>query len=95
MGKIMKCEPYLSPMRIIRSFENLSIPVNLGKYSYSNYSKLCLNFESIDEMIENYDFVRENFIRQFPEILVEFNRTSDRSFMDFYNKLIDKKSKNF
>lgn len=87
--------PYLSPMRIIRSFENSSIPVNLGKYSDTNYHKLCLNFKSIDEMIENYDFHKENFIKEFPEILVEFNRTSDRLFMDFYNKLIDKKSKIF
>ena len=87
--------PYLSPMRIIRSIENSCIPVNLGKYFDTNYHKLCLNFKSIDELIENYDFHRENFINKFPEILVEFNRTSDRLFMDFYNKLIDKRSKNF
>tara|TARA_A100001035_G_C27690351_1_gene457492 strand:- start:601 stop:741 length:141 start_codon:yes stop_codon:yes gene_type:complete len=46
-------------------------------------------------LIENYDFHRENFIKEFPEILVVFNRTSDRLFMDFYNKLINKKSKIF
>ncbi len=87
--------PYLSPMRIIRSIENSCIPVNLGKYFDTNYHKLCLNFKSIDELIENYDFHRENFIKAFPEILVEFNRTSDRLFMDFYNRLINKKSKIF
>lgn len=85
--------PYLSPMRIIRSIENSSIPVNLGTYYGSNYDKLCLNFKSIDELINNYEFHRANFIKEFPKVLIEFNRTSDRLFMDFYNKLIDKKFK--
>ena len=40
-------------MRIIRSIENTSIPVNIGNYLDSNYGKLCLNLNSIDELIEN------------------------------------------
>ena len=85
--------PYLSPMRIMRSIENSSIPVNLGKYYDSNYKKLCLNFKSIEELIDNYECHRATFIKEFPKLLIEFNRTSDKLFMDFYNKLIDKKFK--
>ena len=85
--------PYLSPMRIIRSIENTSIPVNIGNYLDSNYGKLCLNVNSIEELIENYDFHRDKFFKEFPKILIEFNKTSDELFMDFYSKLIDKKFK--
>ena len=85
--------PYLSPMRIIRSIENTSIPVNIGNYLDSNYGKLCLNVNSIDELIENYDFHRDKFFKEFPKILIEFNKTSDELFIDFYSKLIDKKLK--
>ncbi len=81
--------PYLSSMRIIRSLENSSIPVNLGKYSNSSYDKLCLNFNSMDELIKNYEFQREKYIEGLPEILNEFNRMSDTLFKNFYKNVID------
>ena len=82
--------PYLSPMRIIRSIENTSIPVNIGNYIDSNYGKLCLNVNSIDDLIENYDNHRKNFIQELPLNINQFNKISDKFFHDFYSQLIDR-----
>ena len=82
--------PYLSPMRIIRSIENTSIPVNIGNYIDSNYGKLCLNVNSIDDLIENYDNHRKNFIQELPLNINQFNKISDKFFHDFYSQLINR-----
>ena len=75
--------PYLSTTRIIRAFRNESIPINVGTYNQSNYDKLCINIESLDSFVKNYNCLIEEYFSRLESNIEKFNYKSDNLFNYF------------
>ena len=79
--------PYLSPMRIVRAFRNNSIPINIGLYKKSNFDSLCLNVLTIDEFIDNYNQIINDYFENIENNIKKFNCESDNYFKSFISKI--------
>tara|TARA_B100000242_G_C43047010_1_gene488798 strand:- start:1300 stop:2433 length:1134 start_codon:yes stop_codon:yes gene_type:complete len=79
--------PYLSAMRISRAFRNYSIPINVGTFVKSNYENLCINVKSIDDFIENYNYLIEDYLKNYESKIKSFNNMSSKFFNFFIENI--------
>ena len=81
--------PFLSPMRIIRSLRQdlPRIPVNVGKYQKSIYSKLCVNISTLEEFRVNPRTICENYIDSLASNIKLFNNTSEKKYVEVKNRI--------
>ena len=79
--------PYLSAMRISRAFRNYSIPINVGTFVKSNYENLCINVKSIDDFIENYNYLIEDYLINYESKIKSFINFSSKLFNFFIENI--------
>ena len=79
--------PYLSPMRISRAFSNESIPINVGSFRKSNYERLCINIESIEYFMKNYEYIIKAYYANIGENIDKFNAVSNTRFKYFMENI--------
>ena len=81
--------PYKSTMRTIRSFRNLSIPLNIGIYRKSADELISINVRSLDYFIINQASTLNHYISNLPNNIRIFNQLSDSRFNQFIQRLMN------
>ena len=70
-----------------KSFWNNSIPINIGLYKKSNFDILCINVLTIDEFIDNYNQIINDYFENIENNIKKFNCESDNYFKSFISKI--------
>ena len=74
---------YISAMRTLRSIKSSSIPLNIGNYSHSNFNKIAINVYSMNEFLDNLEYLLSDYLENIDDNTRIFNNESDSFFKAF------------